>query len=166
MLGLSALSPPSDAAADNEAGFTLIEILSVLVIIGLLTGLVVVTLPSTRSETEIQAQTLVRQLNALSQDGLISGEIRGFGLSKTGYALYRYDGEQFISAAAADWPNTVEPALKRNNVIIKLPEDLSPQILFEPTQISTPFVLDLSGPKARFELQSKGDGRVILVKTE
>jgi general secretion pathway protein H len=161
MLGLSALSPPSDAAADNEAGFTLIEILSVLVIIGLLTGLVVVTLPSTRSETEIQAQTLVRQLNALSQDGLISGEIRGFGLSKTGY-----DGEQFISAAAADWPNTVEPALKRNNVIIKLPEDLSPQILFEPTQISTPFVLDLSGPKARFELQSKGDGRVILVKTE
>lgn len=152
--------------ADTEAGFTLIEILSVLVIIGLLTGLVVVTLPQSKSETEIQARNLVTQLNALSQDGLISGEIRSFGVSETGYALYRYDGEVFVTAKTADWATALEPALQREGVKVKLPEELSPQILFEPTQISTPFSLALIGPKASFELSSKGDGRIILVKTE
>lgn len=161
-------APPCDAvkAAHKEAGFTLIEILSVLVIIGLLSGLVVFNLPTPKTDTQTQAETLTRQLNALAQDGLISGEVRGFGVSESGYALYRYDGETFKSVAQGNWAKNLKPALKRNDSKVKLPKEISPQILFEPTQINTPFILDLSGPQARFELQSKGDGRVLLVKTE
>lgn len=151
---------------DKESGFTLVEILAVLVIIGLISGIVAFNLPSPKTATQTQAETLTRQLNALSQNGLISGEIQAFGVSEKGYSLYRYDGERFTSVATMDWTENVKIALRRNDTKTKVPEEISPQILFEPTQISTPFILDLSGPRARFELQSKGDGRVVMVKTE
>ncbi len=150
----------------NDAGFTLVEILSVLVIIGLLSSLVVFNMPPTESESEKQAERLVRELNALSQQSLISGEIRAFGLSKTDYELYRYDGSDFRSLATVSWVDDFKPTLTRNATKLKTPEETTPLIIFEPTSINTPFKLELSGTPHSYELTSEGNGKVILVKTQ
>ena len=146
----------------NEAGFTLIEVLCVLVMIGLLSGVVVMNMPPRKSATLTQAEALAQNLNALSQDALISGDIRAFGLSQTEYALYNYNGEDFVSIATRNWSDKVRVKFSRNGQTVKLPETSLPAIIFEPTRISTVFDLELSDSKGIYTLSSTGDGRVLL----
>jgi len=112
----------------NEAGFTLIEVLCVLVMIGLLSGVVVMNMPPRKSATLTQAETLAQNLNALSQDALISGDIRAFGLSQTEYALYNYNGEDFVSIATQNWSDKARVKFSRNGQTVKLPETNLPAI--------------------------------------
>ncbi len=151
---------------NSEAGFTLIEMLCVLVLISLLSGVVIMNIPNPKSPAQIQAEGLTRDLNAMAQEGLISGEVRAFGLTEKQFSFFAYDGEEFIPAGGNIWSDEIRTEFTRNGEKLKLPETLTPQILFEPTSINTPFVLDLSGRKGRYEIRSEGDGRVVLVKTE
>lgn len=150
----------------SDSGFTLIEMLCVMVLIGLLSGVVIMNIPNPKTPTQRQAEGLTRDLNAMVQDGLISGEVRGFGLTEKQFSFYVYNGEKFIPAGEQNWSDDIKPQFSRNGEKLKLPETLSPQVLFEPTGFNTPFVLDLSGRKSRYEIKSEGDGRVELVKTE
>jgi len=150
----------------KEAGFTLIEVLCVLVMIGLLSGVVVMNMPSKKSPTQTEAETLVKRINGLIQDGLISGEIRALGVSETSYAFYQYDGSNFEVLVQKSWQDDTKPALSINNNRIPLPEDLSAQIIFEPTGINTEFRLNLSGRDDSFDIISSGNGRADLVQTE
>lgn len=145
-----------------EAGFTLIEVLCVLVMIGLLSGVVVMNLPNKQSPVKIQAEALIKAINTLAQNGLVSGEVRGFGLSETHYAFYQYDGVVFNIIEQKHWDENVVPVLRIEGSAVKLPEHLSPQILFEPTGINRPFELNLSGPKDHYQISSEGNGRAIL----
>lgn len=148
--------------SQKEAGFTLIEVLCVLFMIGLLSGAVVMSLPEKKSPVKAQAETVVNALNAIIQDGLVSGEVRGFGVSETHYALYQYDGTTFNIVEQRVWGNDIEPALSINSRAVKLPEKLSPQILFEPTGVNRPFQLSLLGSQDSYGVSSQGDGRAIL----
>jgi len=123
-------------------------------------------MPATKTESETQAETLVRELNALSQQALISGEIRAFGLSESDYGLFRYDGSEFRPLANRAWVDDFRPAMTRDGAKLKLTEDVTPLILFEPTSVNTPFTLSLSGSRHSYNLVSEGDGRVTLVTTQ
>lgn len=157
---------PYDLIKRSEAGFTLIEMLCVLVLIGLLSGVVIMNVPNPKSETQIEAERLARDLNAMVQDGLISGEVRGFGLTEKQFSFYTYNGEDFVPAGGQNWPDRIKPQLRREGQELELPDEVSPQIIFEPTGLNAPFVIDMSGPNARYELRSEGKGRILLVKTE
>lgn len=150
----------------KEAGFTLIEVLCVLVMIGLLSGVVVMNMPSKKSPTRTEAENLVKAINGLIQDGLISGEIRALGVSETEYAFYQYDGTDFEILRQGAWQDDTKPSLSINNNRIPLPENLSAQIIFEPTGINTEFRLSLSGRDDSYDIMSKGEGRADMVQTE
>lgn len=150
----------------KEAGFTLIEVLCVLVMIGLLSGVVVMNMPSKKTAAQIQTENIVKGVNGLVQDGLISGEIRALGFSETDYAFYQYDGVNFNILKQGAWTDEVSPSLSLDKRRIALPEDLSPQIIFEPTGINTAFRLNLSGRIESFDIFSAGDGRVEMAKSE
>ena len=51
----------------KEAGFTLVEVLSVLVVIGLMSSVVILSIPQPKSGLERQAERLSVELNALAQ---------------------------------------------------------------------------------------------------
>lgn len=155
-----------DPVKRPDAGFTLIEMLCVLVLIGLLSGVVIMNIPPSKSQAQIQAERLTRDLNAMVQNGLISGEVRGFGLTEKQFSFYAYNGEEFVPAGSGNWSDVLRPELVREGQKLKLPEELSPQIIFEPTGLNDPFTLGLSGPQSSYELRSEGKGRVSLVKTE
>jgi type II secretion system protein H len=150
----------------KEAGFTLIEVLCVLVLIGLFSSMVVVNMPSQKTPTRIQAENFVKAVNGLAQEGLISGEIRALGISQSEYAFYTYDGTDFEILAQTAWNDEVSPSFSIRDNRIALPEDLSAQIIFEPTGLNTEFRLSLSGRKDSFDIVSTGDGRAELVQTE
>ena len=149
----------------KEAGFTLVEILSVLVVIGLMSSVVILSMPQPKSELDKQAQRLSVELNALAQDGLISGSVTAAGFSKDGYALYTFENSEWTERVSAEWQDSYRMTLTRASAKLELPKKADPIILFQPTGLSTPFEFTLSDRETKYALKTAGDGRVDLVKS-
>ena len=149
----------------KDAGFTLVEILCVLVVIGLMSAVVVLSIPPPKSELDRQAALLTRQLNALAQDGMISGSVTAAGFSKDGYALYSFENSEWAEKATADWSGSYRLTLSRGSTKLDMPKTAEPIMVFQPTGLSTPFELTLSDRETKYALKAEGDGRVALVKS-
>ena len=149
----------------KTAGFTLVEVLSVLFIIGLMTSFVVISMPTPKSALEVQATKLTGQLNALAQDGLISGSVNAAGFSKDGYALYSFENSEWTERASGEWQESYRLTFTRASAKLDMPKNAEPIILFQPTGLSTPFELTLSDRDTKYALTTKGDGRIELIKS-
>ena len=79
----------------KEAGFTLVEILLVLAILAVTTSVVILSIPQEAAPIKKQAERLTLEINALAQDGLISGAVTAAGFSKDGYALYAFENSEW-----------------------------------------------------------------------
>jgi len=149
----------------KEAGFTLIEILCVLVLIGVTTSLVVLTVQPPKSALETQAAQLTNQLNALAQDGLISGSVNAAGFSEDGYTLYTFENSEWTERVSGEWQDSYRLTFTRASARLDLPKTTDPTIMFQPTGLSTPFELTLSDRDIHYALKTSGDGRIELVKS-
>lgn len=149
----------------KESGFTLVEILSVLVVIGLMSSVVILSVPKPKSTLDKQASILTGQLNALAQDGLISGSVTAAGFSEEGYALYAFENSEWTEQFSAPWQDSYRMSLTRASAKLDLPKTSDPLIMFQPTGLSTPFELSLSNGELKYVLKAVGDGRVELVKS-
>jgi len=85
----------------KEAGFTLVEILCVLFLIGVTLSVVILSVPQSKSVLDEQAERLTVELNALAQDGLISGAVTAAGFSEDGYALYAFENSEWTERVSA-----------------------------------------------------------------
>ena len=146
----------------KEAGFTLVEIMAVMVIIGLMTSAVVLTMPQNKPAVNIYADNLVRDLNGAAQSSLLTGKVAALGLSEKSYAIYAYEGEEWVPKRTGDWPEGVFVTFEKDKTKLKLTEDLVPLAIFEPTGQSTLFELTLRNHDKALRLSSKGDGRVVI----
>ena len=149
----------------KDSGFTLVEILCVLVVIGLMSSVVILSMPTPKSNLEKQAILLSGQLNALAQDGLISGTVNAAGFSKEGYALYSFENSKWTQRASGEWDDNYRLSFTRASATIEMPKTTDPIIMFQPTGLSTPFELTLSDRDAKYVLKTDGDGRVNLIKS-
>jgi len=77
-------------ASTQSRGFTLIELVMSLFILGLVTATVVWTVPSARSPAFEEASRLAATLNAAQDQSIISGETFGVALEVQSYTFYRY----------------------------------------------------------------------------
>lgn len=151
--------------AAKEAGFTLVEILSVLVVIGLMSSVVILSMEPPKPALEKQAERLTSELNALAQDGLISGSVNAAGFSKDGYALYTFENSEWTERVKGEWQDSYRLTLTRASAKLDMPKTVEPIIMFQPTGLSTPFELTLSDRDMTYALKTEGDGRVELVKS-
>ena len=149
----------------KDAGFTLVEILVVLAILAITTSVVILSIPPTVMPIEKQANRLHLEINALAQDGLISGAVTAAGFSKDGYALYAFENSEWTQKASGEWQDNYRLTLTRVTTKLDIPKTTEPIILFQPTGLSTPFELTLSDRETRYALKTAGDGRVDLVKS-
>lgn len=149
----------------KESGFTLVEILCVLVVIGLMSSVVVLSIPQPKSELDKQAARLSGQLNALAQDGMISGSVTAVGFSKEGYTLYEFENSEWAEKSEGEWQDSYRLTLTRASAKLDMPKTTEPIILFQPTGLSTPFELMLSDSETQYTLKTAGDGRVELIKS-
>ncbi len=133
--------------------------------IGLTASAIVLSAPTPKSELEIQANKLTTALNALAQDGLISGQVNAAGFSKDGYSLYTYREGQWVERASGEWADNYRLKFTRGTAKIDIPKKTVPTLLFQPTGLSTPFELTLSDRDMKYTLNTAGDGRVMLVKS-
>lgn len=149
----------------KESGFTLVEILCVLVVIGLMSSVVILSIPQPKSLLDKQAETLTGQMNALAQDSLVSGSVAAAGFSKDGYALYTFENSEWMERISGEWQDGYRMTLTRASAKLDLPKTTEPIILFQPTGLSTPFELTLSDRETKYSLATQGDGRVELIKS-
>lgn len=149
----------------RDAGFTLVEILVVLFIMALATSVVILSVEPPKSSIEKQAERLSVELNALAQDGLISGSVNAAGFSEEGYALYSFENSEWTERVSGEWQDNYRLTLKRASAKLDIPKKTDPIIMFQPTGLSTPFELTLSDSEITYALKTEGDGRVELVKS-
>ncbi|UZE94475.1 type II secretion system minor pseudopilin GspH [Alkalimarinus alittae] len=102
---------PSRTQASTQAGFTLIEILVVMVLLGLLSGVAVFTLGSGKQQRELanEAQRLHALLRMASEEAILSNSEIGFSIDEDGYEFLEYDDE------ALTWSGSTIAVLKNRS---------------------------------------------------
>jgi len=86
--------------AHKEAGFTLVEILCVLALLGLTAGLVVLNLPKPAPAFKVEAQNLATLMNVAARQTVIDGKVRGIDLTTGRIDIFQYDGEWVADEAS------------------------------------------------------------------
>lgn len=154
------------ARQHKEAGFTLIEILSVLVVISLISALVILSIPTPKTSLDKQAELMVGTFNKMAQESIITGRVSAVGLDRDGYALFEFADDEWQEIISDDWDDNYRLKYKRAGADLDLPKEMQPSILFQPTGLSTPFELSLSDKDMAYTLLGEGNGRVVLRKDQ
>ena len=96
-----------------EAGFSLIELMVVLFIMALMTGVVMWTLPTGNAEARAWVERFSEQVQVAADQSAISGAPIGVRLTAQGYSFYRYRAgawevfDDRSPLAGKDWPEEV-----------------------------------------------------------
>ncbi|NVD28076.1 type II secretion system minor pseudopilin GspH [Parasphingorhabdus flavimaris] len=137
--------------SDNVAGFTLVELMVVLLIIGLMASIVVFSFPSGNSNLEEDAQRFAARAAALRDNAILQSRPMAVQVTPSGYSfLERRKGswsaiedKPFVST---DWSSGVRAATAESG---------SMMISFEST--------GLPSDQAELVLQGDGQSRSVLI---
>ena len=151
-------------AGHGWSGFTLIEILVVLAIIGLLTGMAVLSAGAASSGVEREARRLSATLRLAADESRLQGRVLGLRFYSGGYSWHELVAAESGGRPALDfvwspmagrgalaprsWPPQLEFELKINGRAVRTSmRDPSPppQIVLLPEGEFTPFSLKLTG---------------------
>lgn len=162
----SSANTPQD---NGQAGFTLVEILCVLALLGLTAGLVVLNLPKPAPKFQTEVQSVAALINLAARQSVIDGKTRGIDVSIGRLEIFEYDGE-WIAEHQRDFTDVSDldfiveeqeidlPARER----IKEKTDLPPLVFFDATGNVTPFTLSLTGREQSITLGPDARGRIVV----
>lgn len=115
----------TDRMTGLRSGFTLLELLVVLVIVGLMSAAVVLTLPAGTDRLRAAAEGLARDVREAQARAITSGNMTGLVLTTRGYQVVRRARQGWVPMAAipaADWPQGATVTVLRNGGAVALPE--------------------------------------------
>jgi len=147
---------------DSQAGFTLIELMAVLVIISMMTGVVVLSIPRDKPMIDQLSQDMGRQFSVAAQSSIISGVPQAFGLSEDAYYFYTFEGGDWNVVSENEWPDDLAFEFFKGEVSIDISDEAIPLVVFEPVGLSTEFSLSLEDAERTLTFFSYGDGQVLM----
>lgn len=151
----------------SESGFSLVEMMVVVVIIGLMTSVVVLTFPDRNSLLQQKAERTEKAMTALSRRSVMTGQILGARFSKSGFEVLRLseDGwaieDTLLKPEVQRWLAVKPVKLAVNNTDVDFSDEtVSPHIWFLPTGEHPAFTLTLSAESARVSVFSPPSGTI------
>ncbi len=159
--------------SDNKRGFTLIEILVVLVIMGLLASTVVLRMPGGEAPLTEQAHRFAARATMAAQESVVTGMPMGLSVSGEGYAFYRFRGGEWVELKGDRYfgPETwsgggVVSVQRDGNRLGRVETDekapYKPTVLFESTGFSTPFTVSFTEGSEQYAVSGNGRGDVLV----
>jgi len=137
----------------DQAGFTLIEVMVVMLIIGLMVGAVALSLPARPDPLNVRGKAVASTFRAFAQSSIIDREAKGVRLTKTGYELMAHHDGNWSVIQDFDYGLDDIPVVRfmRNGAKINLEtarKTEGPMLRFDATGLATPFTLEIeNGPQ-------------------
>ncbi len=149
----------------TDSGFTLIEILVVMLIVSIMMGIAAVKLPGNSSAMELkqESERLVALFTMASDEAVISGRELGFNIKKERYTFYEFRDatENWVSLEEAPYQaRSVAPGVElllkpEGSTTLRQSKKKTPSILFLSSGEVTPFELTV------FRANESGSGYII-----
>ena len=141
---------------------TLVEVMTVLFIIGLTASLVTLTLPQRPSAEQASAQAFARLLREAQDQAILAGQPVGLQLNERGYALVQWQRDIWRpQGAAVALPRRMSLGVQTDPPA--RPENW-PDIVFDPTGIVQPAEFQLRARGVRIDISLLETGEVRLVE--
>ncbi len=149
------------APRGGRSGFTLVELMMVVAIIGLAAGAVVLAVPDPRPPVGDEAERFAARLVRAREEALLTNRAVAVEATARGYDFSSFDGVQWTSLAEGPFGEEVwaEDTIARAG---DRPANRPLQIVFDPTGAAEPAVLILSrkGRDVTVAVDAAGEVRV------
>ncbi|MGF1456513.1 MAG: type II secretion system minor pseudopilin GspH [Alphaproteobacteria bacterium] len=184
ILATGETDPAAPRRRAARAGFSLVELMAAVVIIGLAAGAVAMVLPSGGPTLEQDVRRFAGGLDRIARHSVMTGRMIGLRIEPEGYRAYRrrrgvwdpLTGDD----AAGDWRKGTRVTVGQGAQIRREPisrrdkatrekqgrkkQGVSPQIRFDPLGMGTPFWLRFERGTEAVIVQSNGDGSIEMVE--
>ena len=137
----------------ERAGFTLVELMATLAIIGLAAGAVMLTLPDTTPRVGDEAARLGARLTAAREEAVMTNRAVAIEANARGYEARVFDGTGW--KPLTDGPFGAETWAEGTTL-----SGEAVRVAFDPTGVAEPAVITLNRDKARATVAVDGAGEV------
>ncbi|MDI6625050.1 MAG: GspH/FimT family pseudopilin [Brevundimonas sp.] len=137
----------------RRAGFTLVELLMTVAIIGLAAGAVVLSVPDPRPSVAEDAERFAARLSRAREEAVLTNRPVAVETTAAGYGFSVFDGAEW--APLPDGP--FGPETWSDGLTVSPAEPV--RVVFDPTGVAEPATLTLSrdGRTARVEIDGAGE---------
>lgn len=173
-------------AGSGEAGFSLVEMLAVVFIVGLMAGTAVMMWPSSRAPARDEAERFAMLMQRAQQHAVIAGAPVGVLVTGDGVEVLQRFRQEWralplgrAGGGSWEWPDSVgavlvdpQPSvgesdgrrLRNRDDVERTDVQSRPQLVCDPTGGMTPFVLVFSGLDGDYTVGGNYAGQVVVVK--
>lgn len=139
--------------AGHREGFTLVELLMTVAVLGLATGAVVLSMPDPRRALGEDAERFAARLQVAQEEAILSNRMIAVEVSSLGYDFSSYDGQA--------WSSLDEGPLGRQDwgEGVLVTTEPSSRMTFDPTGIADPamILLQREGRSIRVGIDGAGE---------
>jgi len=151
-----------------DAGVTLVEALTALMIVGLMAGAVILMAPGAGRTTRIEAERLAARAALASEESIIANRPVSLVVTDNGYGFERledngwFPAEQRSPLAFRPWPANIDVRVEQ-----RAGEADDPRVVrFDATGGASPARLVLSGAGVRWRVDIDAQGRAYVTQAE
>jgi general secretion pathway protein H len=139
---------------NNEEGFTLVELMVVIVIVGLAASVVVLSMPETGGSLASEAEAFAARAKAARDGAILEARPAAIRIGPGGYeTLRRLDGEWRAEPPAREWAEGTAAELSGGR---------DGSVRFDATGLAEPALLTLRRGERRIAVQIGPDGSVTI----